>query len=444
MRAELAVVVVFSLFVLMMVPAYASATVTSMSLEKSFYTTTESFSFIGTLNETGTVFVIIRDGNGNFKGMLSDPIATDEFDVIPRQVSNFFTSTGIYNATAFTDTEKEENGFVVKIEYDGTKIFEVPDKILQLNTIVDKTTKVEKTISFTASITDSTIEDAVFSLTNNSTGATIDPSSGKFVWTPSKSHGNIQDVQHYFDIIVKYGAQEDKENFKITVKQAYVEPEKEHEPEQPTEPKESRIASFVDTTKDPQSYVDRYNNEAHYKEWFDASYPEYDSIYEAVGLEAPVELAPFVDETKDPQSYVDRYNNEATYKEWFDDNYPEYSSIYEAVGLEAPVELAPFVDETKDPQSYVDRYNNEATYKEWFDKAYPDITIYEAVGIEEPEAKAPEFGDCGEGTRLIDGMCTIFDKVEHGQCGEGTELVGKVCEIIGKTKVSEKPWWQFW
>ncbi len=442
MRARLAVVAVFSLFVLMMVPAYASVTVTSMSLEKSFYTTTESFGFIGTLNGTETVFVIIRDGHGNFKGMLSDPIATDDFDVIPRPVSNFFTSTGIYNATAFTDKEKEEDGFVVKLEYDGTKLFEIPDKILQLNTITDKVIEIEKTVTFTASITDSSIEGAVFSLANNSTGATIDPSSGKFVWTPSKSHGNIQDVQHYFDIVVNKGSQEDKENFKITVKQAYVEPGKE--PEQTSEPKGLGIASFVDETKDPQSYVDRYNNESHYKDWFDTSYPEYDSIYQAVGLETPVELAPFVDETKDPQSYVDRYNNEATYKEWFDDNYPDYSSIYEAVGLEAPIELAPFVDPNLDPQHYVDRYNNEITYKEWFDKAYPDITIYEAVGIEEPEDKAPEFGDCGEGTRLIDGICTIFDKVEHGQCGEGTELVGKVCEIIGKTKVNEKPWWQFW
>ena len=48
-------------------------------------------------------------------------------------------------------------------------------------------------------------------------------------------------------------------------------------------------------------------------------------------LEIP---APFVDESKDPQSYVDRYNNETSYKKWFDDTYPEYDSIYEAVGLE--------------------------------------------------------------------------------------------------------------
>ena len=102
-----------------------------------------------------------------------------------------------------------------------------------------------------------------------------------------------------------------------------------------SELKELGVASFVDETKDAQSYVDRYNNEASYKEWFDENYSEYDSIYHAVGLEEPLVIpASFVDETKDAQSYVDRYNNEASYKEWFDENYSEYDSIYQAVGLE--------------------------------------------------------------------------------------------------------------
>jgi hypothetical protein len=46
--------------------------------------------------------------------------------------------------------------------------------------------------------------------------------------------------------------------------------------------------------------------------------------------------APFVDPNTNPQRYVDRYNNEPSYKKWFDDNYPEYDSIYQAVGLEEP------------------------------------------------------------------------------------------------------------
>ena len=46
-----------------------------------------------------------------------------------------------------------------------------------------------------------------------------------------------------------------------------------------------------------------------------------------------------------------------------------------------------FVDTTKDPQSYIDRYNNEPIYKEWFDTNYPNTTIYDAVGIKEPDLK---------------------------------------------------------
>ena len=61
-------------------------------------------------------------------------------------------------------------------------------------------------------------------------------------------------------------------------------------------------------------------------------------------------IASFVDETKDPQSYVDRYNTEASYKQWFDDNFPEYSSIYQAVGLEEPpVDIPESVVETPEP-----------------------------------------------------------------------------------------------
>ena len=430
MRNRLAGFAVFSLFLLMMVPAYAS--VTSLSLEKSFYTTDEKFGFIGTLNETDSVFVIIRSAGGAFKGMLSDPLSTDEFNVIPRPVSDFFDSKGIYNATAFTGQEKEEDGFTIQLEFDGNKLFEVPDFVLQLKTIVDVTVKVEKTISFTASLTDSSIEDAVFSLNSAAInqGATIDPSSGKFVWTPAPKHGNIIPVQYLFDIIVTKGAQEDIEKFKITVQQAYDEPEKEPtpEPEQITpEPKELEIpAPFVDESKDPQSYVDRYNNEAIYKTWFDDTYPEYSSIYQAVGLEKQLEItAPFVDESKDQQSYVDRYNSEASYKKWFDDNYSEYSSIYEAVGLDEPKELAPFVDPNLDPQYYIDRYNKEITYKDWFDKIYPDITIYKAVGLDEPVIEEPEFGECGKGTKLIDGKCTIVaTKSEGGGCLIATAAYG--------------------
>jgi len=50
--------------------------------------------------------------------------------------------------------------------------------------------------------------------------------------------------------------------------------------------------------------------------------------------------------------------------------------------------LASFVDPQKDPQHYLDRYFNEQIYKEWFDKNYQDYTIYEAVGLADPDDKA--------------------------------------------------------
>ncbi len=44
----------------------------------------------------------------------------------------------------------------------------------------------------------------------------------------------------------------------------------------------SQIADFIDSSKDPQYYIDRYYNEPFYKSWFDRNYPEL-TIEEAVG-----------------------------------------------------------------------------------------------------------------------------------------------------------------
>ena len=222
------------------------------------------------------------------------------------------------------------------LEFDGNKISEPIKYVLQLNSIQNKIVEVERTITFTVSITDDTFietydgRDPVYSLENAPLDATIDGKTGKFIWTPSKSYGSFKDVIYNFDIVVKANNQEDRENISITIKKAFDEPIIEPKVEQVIEPKvEQVIEPKVEQTKST--------------------------------------IASFVDVTKDPQSYVNRYNDESTYKEWFDENYSQYSSIYEAVGLEEP-----------------------------------------------------EFGICGEGTKLINGVCTITQKM------------------------IEKPWWQFW
>jgi len=54
-------------------------------------------------------------------------------------------------------------------------------------------------------------------------------------------------------------------------------------------------------------------------------------------------LANFVDPTKNPQYYLDRYYNESVYKDWFDSNYPGLT-IEEAVGLETVSSIAETIE----------------------------------------------------------------------------------------------------
>jgi titin len=135
--------------------------------------------------------------------------------------------------------------------------------------------------------------------------------------------------------------------------------------------------------------------------------------------EPTIKVPDFVDPKKGAQYYLDRYNNEKSYKDWFDSNFPDYT-IEEDIELaipgsfsepEPPKNIAPFVDPNQDPQYYIDRYNNEPSYKAWFDKSFPGQTIYEAVGVEPPKT-----GICGPGTNLVDGFCEAEMKKTGGGC----------------------------
>ena len=322
MQVKLAGFGILSLFLIMLVPVYAE--VSEFSIEKNFYTNEEGLVFVGTEDEgRQLVSVLMTDTNGKESMIVSSMSNSDGiFQTVPKNVDEFFSIIGTYQFTAFTI--QKDNGKIISLEYDGNKVSEPVNYVLQLNSIQDKVVEVEKTITFTASITDSSITNLVYTLEDAPITATIDQVTGKFVWTPSKSYGSFKDVIYNFDIIVNLGDKEDRENISITVKKAYDEPVTEPKVEPVTEPAKSTVASFVDATKDPQSYVNRYNNEP-------------------------------------------------TYKEWFDENYSQYSSIYEAVGLEEP-----------------------------------------------------EFGICGSGTKLIDGVCTIIDQ----------DYLHSI--------PTPKPWWQFW
>ena len=295
----LKIIVGIILFSSILTPVFAE--VTELEMKRDFFTVDEKIVFSGTESEgKKLVNIIVKDpsGKSTLLGGFSDN--TGIFESIPQPVKNAFHEVGTYQIHAFV--YKIENATSIDVLFDGNRVLLKQEIVLELNSIKDVTTEVEKTVVFTASVSDSSFSNVVFSLKNQPVGASIDSETGKFVWVVPKSFGSYDDVKYVFDVIATDGDKQDKETVTVTVKKAYDEPiieEKEINLNQ-NEIKDSEdiisnesdeqsqgIASFVDTTKDPQSYVDRYNNEENYKEWFDTNYPQYSSIYQAVGLDEP-------------------------------------------------------------------------------------------------------------------------------------------------------------
>ena len=94
----------------------------------------------------------------------------------------------------------------------------------------------------------------------------------------------------------------------------------------------TKVPNFPAPGKDLKYYQDRYDNEPSYKEWFDRNF-EGQTIREVlipqVGDKETI-IPGFPDPEKDLQHYIDRYDNEPSYKEWFDRNF-EGQTIREAV-----------------------------------------------------------------------------------------------------------------
>ena len=260
------------------IPAYAE--VETLQTDLTFYSPGDKIVFSGTVadEDTGLATIVIRDSNDKFVLLTQAFINPDNTFERSVDTNEKFSKTGIYNTTAFLVNMTE--GSLVRFDY---------------------------------SLNGSPISPSVSDLQNtNSNEPTI-----------TSSPTNVT-----------------------------VEPE-------PV----SKIASFVDTTKDPQHYVDRYNNELAYKQWFDSNYPNI-TIEEAVGLDIvdePVQvtdISKFFDSNVDPQYYIDRYNNESIYKQWFDTNYPDLT-IYEAVGVtqedtEDPIITEPPLPTQESSQSVVE------------------------------------------------------------------------------------------
>jgi len=85
----------------------------------------------------------------------------------------------------------------------------------------------------------------------------------------------------------------------------------------------TKVPGFPAPGKDLQYYQDRYDNEPKYKEWFDKNFSGQtieQVLLPQVGNKETI-IPGFPDPKKDLQHYLDRYDNEPKYKEWFDKNF---------------------------------------------------------------------------------------------------------------------------
>ena len=111
-------------------------------------------------------------------------------------------------------------------------------------------------------------------------------------------------------------------------------------------------------------------------------------------IDKQIELGHFFDSKKGVKYYLDRYNKEHIFKDWFDTTFPNYT-IKETLELAIPCTFLKeqtqsnaldTFDPNKDLQNYIDIYNNDTMYKEWFDRKYPGQSIYEIIGLSEPNS----------------------------------------------------------
>ena len=111
-------------------------------------------------------------------------------------------------------------------------------------------------------------------------------------------------------------------------------------------------------------------------------------------IDRQIELSHFFDSKKGGKYYLDRYNKEQIFKDWFDITFPNHT-IKETLELAIPCTFSKeqsqsnaldTFDPNKDLQNYIDIYNNDTMYKEWFDRKYPGQSIYEIIGMLEPNS----------------------------------------------------------
>ena len=181
----------------MIIPVHAD--VDKAVIDKGSFSIDDKFTISGTTSDANRVMLIASmkgpSGEKLTKNVLSDP---GTFTFIPIDPGLLFKSKGEYTIRVFTEYQRVENATTIRMLYDNGVISLVPDYILELKKIWNKQVVETEKLAFTASVSDSGIDDEEFSLTKHPSGATINKDTGIFSWTPT----SLQVGGHIFDIIV--------------------------------------------------------------------------------------------------------------------------------------------------------------------------------------------------------------------------------------------------
>ena len=173
---------------------------TKQQLTRKKFSINDKFTISGTVSDPDRVMLVASmKGPGGEKltrNIQSDP---GTFSFIPVEAELLFRSDGEYTISVFTEYQRPENATIIKLAYEKGTISLIPDYVLELKKIGNKQVEEAKKLSFTASVTDSTIDDIEYSLEKHPSGATINKNTGVFSWTPT----DTQSGGYVFDIVVK-------------------------------------------------------------------------------------------------------------------------------------------------------------------------------------------------------------------------------------------------
>ena len=90
MKTKLMGLGTLSLFLIMLIPAYAE--ITEFSIEKSFYTIDEGIVFVGIANEANTMINVVMASPNGKESYLVGAMSNSEgvFETMPKSVDDFF------------------------------------------------------------------------------------------------------------------------------------------------------------------------------------------------------------------------------------------------------------------------------------------------------------------------------------------------------------------